>query len=717
MRYRRLVSSLVFLFSLGSGSFFLHLVQEKSSQKQKISLSHIVASEAAVIERRLSNALSSTYILAQEVRTTKGNFPHFNRYAEGVMRWVDGVSNLQLAPKGIISHVYPLKGNEKAIGHNILVDDRRRDEALLAIEMRMLTLAGPFELLQGGIAVIGRNPVFITDNGVERFWGFTSALVFLDDLFSMTGLQALEDQGYSFTLSKNYQHVEKENIFSRSVNDLHGVVEVSVVNVPNATWMLRVSQPSVKSMGWFVIWFFGVAAVSTVLALLVYRVLQEPERLRQLVLEKTKKLEYLAFHDSLTGLMNRHLLYKEMEKIIPSNDKKNKLSAVLYIDLDDFKRINDTMGHDAGDDVLKEIAQRMKLLIKDIGVISRLGGDGFVILLTDIQSPRDAENIANQLMHVFTRAITATDRVLVVTASIGIVISPDDGVLIEDLLLKADLALYSSKSTGKHRYTFYNQTMQNKMIARLDIEEGIREGLARDQFYLAFQPIVCFKTNDTVKFEALIRWEHPTKGLLYPNSFIEISEKTGLIVPIGKVVLQKACDFINRCKAMNKVMPVVTVNVSPRQFSEAGFVKDVTDIVRLAGVLPKYIQLEITESVLMADVEKGIHIMNTLKQEGFLFLMDDFGTGYSSLSQLKQLPVSTLKIDRSFITDSAEDYKIVAAIVAMASELGINVIAEGIETETHLHLLKSSGCQFGQGYLFSRPMPEKYVLLEKSVCA
>lgn len=717
MRSRRLVSLFVFIFSLGLGIFFIDLMGEKSNQEQKMQLSHLVFSEAAGIERRLYHALSSTYILAQEVRTTGGHFPHFNRYAHDVIRWVGGVSNVQLAPNGVISHIYPLEGNEKAIGHDILVDDSRREEAILAVEMRSLTLAGPFELLQGGVAIIGRNPVFIHDDGIEKFWGFTSALIFLDDLLATTGLHDLEEKGYSYTLSKKNNVTDTEYVFSQSKNVLQDAVEKSIVNVPNAHWVLRISQQPVKTVGWLFAWFFCVFLMSLLLALLVYRLLKKPEHLRKIVLEKNKALKHLALHDSLTGLMNRHLLYEEIEKNIVLSQQKEACFALLYIDLDDFKRINDTMGHDAGDNVLKEMTRRMISVVKSVGIISRLGGDGFVILLTDVPSKSEVEKIASQLICALSEIITLSNRELVVTASMGIVFSPRDVLLAEDLLLQADLALCVSKNTGKNKYAFHSQAMQNQMISRLDIEEGIREGLERDQFYLAFQPIVCFKTEKTIKYEALIRWDHPEKGLLYPDSFIEVSEQTGLIVPLGNRVLQKACEFIKHCQAMNTFTPIITVNVSPRQFSETGFVDEVKNIVQQAGISTQYIQLEITESVLMEDVNKGIETMNALKQEGFLFLMDDFGTGYSSLSQLKQLPVNALKIDRSFISDMEEDYKIIAAIIAMASELGIEVIAEGIETERHLTLLKENGCQFGQGYLFSRPMPQEYIVLDKQIPA
>lgn len=706
---------MVFFFALSIGYYFVFSLNEKARQEQQLLLSHIVFSEAAAIERRLTYSLSSTYILAQEVRATQGDFSHFDQYASDIMHWMRGISNLQLAPDGVITQIYPLEGSEKAIGHNILDDDLRREEAVLAIKQSKLTLAGPFELIQGGVAVIGRNPVFINDHQGERFWGFTSALIFLEDLLGITALSSLEDQGYSFSLSRRDSVMGEEYEFARSTIPLHTSIAEAVVNVPNGKWRLKVGQKPAVDNTYSLFWLFCVGVVAVSLTLVARRVLEEPDRLRNLVLEKTESLQYLAFHDALTGLVSRRLLHEEMEQNLLLASRSGESLALLYIDLDDFKRINDTMGHDIGDVVLKEVAERMLLTVRDVDIVARLGGDEFAILLTDIGTSQDAAIVANTLIEVFSRRITVQGRDLVVTASIGIAVSPDDGLLASDLLLKADLALYSSKNKGKNKYAFYDQNMQKNMLARLDIEEGIRDALNNDQFYLVFQPIVAFASESAVEYEALIRWNHPEKGLLYPDSFIEVSEQTGLIVPMGKWVLEKACEFINTCKASNKVAPIITINVSPRQFSETGFVDDVKQITHDAGVAAHHIQLEITESVVMEDVNKGINTMQTLKDDGFLFLMDDFGTGYSSLSQLKKLPVNTLKIDRSFIIDIAhdkEDLQIVAAIVAMASKLGLDVIAEGIETREQLAFLKQIGCKLGQGYLFSRPVEKEQLILE-----
>ncbi len=714
MNSRWLVSTTVFLFSLVVGLYFIYGVHQKSYQEQQLLLSHIVYAEAASIERRLSHSLSATYILAQEVRATKGSFEHFNQYAADVLRWVDGVSNLQLAPQGVISQIYPLEGNEKAIGHNILKDDNRKEEALAAVSHRTLTLAGPFELIQGGVAIIGRNPVFVYSGEQEQFWGFTSALIFLDDLLASTHLKRLEAENYSFTLSKKIDaNSAEENVFARSDSDIQGLVVERLVNIPNGQWILRVSQRPLDNRRLLILWAFCAVSVAIMLAFLTHRFLQEPDRLREQVNQKTKELNFLAFHDSLTGAASRRYLYQEMEKKLRYASTQEML-ALLYIDLDDFKRINDSMGHDVGDYVLKEIVDRMKQVVSNEDTIARLGGDEFAILLSNVEDKCYVDDLAEDVLKTITQPVKFHHRELVVTASIGVALSPYHAITVTDLLLKADLALYASKNQGKNQSVFYHQSMQNKMITRVDVEEGIRQGILNDQFYLVFQPIVDLQSERVIKYEALIRWQHPNKGVLYPNSFIEIAEETGLIVDLGKFVLEKACEFINDCKHSNQPTPIVTINVSPMQFSQSHFVEDVQRITDSTGVNPHHIQLEITESVLMSDVENGVRTMQTLKDKGFLFLMDDFGTGYSSLSQLKQLPVNTLKIDRSFIRDidsDKSDYQIVAAIVALAAQLNIDVVAEGIENEKQLALLRKVGCYLGQGYWFSRPVEGEVLLV------
>ena len=698
----------VFLLLLAMGLYFIFSSNERARHEQQILLSHIVATEAASIERRLSHSLSTTYILAQEVRRTNGNMTNFHQYAKDIIRWVGGVSNLQLAPDGIIKDIHPLEGNEKAIGHNILVDDKRRDEALLAVKERRLTLAGPFTLVQGGVGVIGRNPVFLDRSDREKFWGFTSALIYLDDLLQSTDLKTLEAKGYRFVLEKQEDKTGEWRPFSRSKHDLDQTFVESIVNVPNGFWRIKLSRGVSSSSLWQLLLLLIVLIVAALGAYLTYRVLLEPIKLRRLVKEKTKELEYLAFHDALTGLASRSLLQEKINEHIQRVKHTDAIIGLLYFDLDDFKRINDTMGHDMGDQLLQEIALRLQRCVcPEIDVVSRIGGDEFAILLAGINSKKDAEMVANRLINTIAEVIKLRHREVLMMASIGIAIGPEDGLLAEELLLNADLALYAAKNNGKNQYKFFNPQMRQKMMSMLDIEEGLREGIKQDQFFLVFQPIVSMSSKETIKFEALVRWENPTKGVIYPGTFIEGAEQTGLIVPMGWQILEKACEFINQYSDRYQKTPTVAINVSPRQFMEADFVTRVRETLASHAISPEYIILEVTESMLMEDIDHALVIMDQLRKDGMQFSMDDFGTGYSSLAQLKQLPVSSIKIDRSFIMDigsQKECLQIVEAIIAMSHKLGLEVVAEGIETQQQSDLLEQMGCQMGQGYLFSRPV-------------
>ena len=433
------------------GLYFIFSSNERARHEQQILLSHIVTTEAASIERRLTHSLSTTYILAQEVRRTKGNMTNFHQYAKDIIHWMGGVSNLQLAPDGIIQKVHPLQGNEQAIGHNILVDDKRRDEALLAVKERRLTLAGPFELVQGGVAVIGRNPVFLQLGDGERFWGFTSALIYLDDLLKSTDLETLEAKGYRFVLEKQEDKTGQWRQFSRSKLEIGQTFVESIVNVPNGFWRIKLSPGVVASSWWSLLKLVIALVVAALGTYFTYRILLEPIKLRRLVKEKTKELEYLAFHDALTGLASRSLLREKINEHLERVKDTDNILGVLYVDLDNFKRINDTMGHDMGDQLLQEIAFRIQSCVSHgADVVSRIGGDEFAILLTKVNSKKDAEVVAGKLINSIAEVIKLPHQEVVMMASVGITTAPEDGRLAEELLLNADLALYAAKNNGKN---------------------------------------------------------------------------------------------------------------------------------------------------------------------------------------------------------------------------------------------------------------------------
>lgn len=429
----------------------------------------------------------------------------------------------------------------------------------------------------------------------------------------------------------------------------------------------------------------------------------------------------LAYYDELTELPNRELFSQSLERTIRRAQQNNQQFAVLFVDLDRFKRINDTLGHSIGDQLLKDVAGRLAKCIRSTDSIAhlkhgstetirlaRLGGDEFVVKLYGIDSETTVATIATRIISELTPPFTCGGHQFVVTPSIGIALYPQDGKTGEQLLMNADSAMYSAKNLGRNNFKFYSETMRTKSLHRLDLENQIRAAIDEGQFSLHFQPKVDAQTCRLVGAEALIRWQHPVRGAIAPTDFIPIAEETGLIVPIGRWVLREACRQVNAWSATSVGAVPVSINISSHQFRDGGLGNDVIDAIVEAGIKARFVELEITESALLQDVDRTLVELRALKKLGISLSIDDFGTGYSSLSYLKRFPIDTIKIDRSFVKDlhvDADDAAICAAILAMASQLGLKVVAEGVETREQLEFLRSHGCHHIQGYLFGKPQP------------
>ena len=421
-------------------------------------------------------------------------------------------------------------------------------------------------------------------------------------------------------------------------------------------------------------------------------------------------LEYQANHDSLTGLANRNLLTDRIEQGIALAKRHKSILGVMLLDLDHFKLINDASGHLAGDALLKEVANRLRDCVRETDTVARLGGDEFVIILTDLPQPDDIDQIAQKLLTALARPIEVAGRDVFVTASIGASFYPRDGDHGEILLRYADMAMYRVKEHGRNSVRQFVPEMGSAAISRLDMEAAMRRGLERGEFLLHYQPKIDLSSHRIIGAEALIRWQHPQIGLVHPIEFIHLAEETGLIIPLGEWVVKEVCLQQVRWREQGLAPMKIGINMSARQFRQEDLAERIAAVFASTQADPTQFILELTESMVMHDVDSNLVALRALKQLGVSLSLDDFGTGYSSLSYLRRFPIDELKIDRSFITDihtSPDDAAIAGAIVAMARSLGLSVVAEGVETKEQADLLVSMGCNQIQGNYFARPMPER----------
>ena len=424
--------------------------------------------------------------------------------------------------------------------------------------------------------------------------------------------------------------------------------------------------------------------------------------------EAQNQINFLAHHDALTQLPNRALFHERFSHALMHAKREEVSLALLFIDLDRFKTVNDTLGHPVGDQVLLEVSRRMSQVIRASDTLARLSGDEFVLLLEEETSAQHVGVVANKLMQLFSQAMHIGEHELVVTASIGICLYPNDGDDPDVLIRHADRAMYEAKQQGRNTYRFFTKALSEGAFERLMMENHLRHALKRGELTLHYQPQVDLETLQLQGVEALVRWQHPEQGMIPPGLFIPLAEEIGIIGDIGAWVLHTACQQISAWDREGFIVPRIAVNLSVQQINREGLIQLVTDELGNSDLLPERLELEVTESMLMRDPDLSRAILSELKGLGVKFAIDDFGTGYSSLAYLKLLPLDRLKIDQSFVQDIGRDDNdeaIVKAIIALSENLGLEAVAEGVEEEGQAQFLKSEGGRSAQGYLFSRPLP------------
>jgi diguanylate cyclase (GGDEF)-like protein/PAS domain S-box-containing protein len=425
-----------------------------------------------------------------------------------------------------------------------------------------------------------------------------------------------------------------------------------------------------------------------------------------------EEIQYQATHDSLTGLPNRLMFSQLLNHAIQSARRYTRQFAVLFIDLDRFKIINDTLGHTAGDQLLQEIAMRLKQTLRTVDVVARLGGDEFVILIEELSDLIQVETVAGKILSAVIKPVNLMNEECRVTASIGISVFPKDAEDEQSLLKNADIAMYLAKEEGKNNYQFYSEDILSKSIERLSIETNLHFALERNELSLHYQAKVDFKTNAITGVEALLRWQNPYLGSVTPTQFIPVAEESGLIIPIGRWVLKTACAQNVAWQQQGLPAVCMAVNLSLRQLTDDNLIDDIRTALNDSGMTPNLLELEITESMVMHNPTRMIAVLAKIKNLGVRLAIDDFGTGYSSLAQIKHFPIDTLKVDRSFIHNipqDAEDKAITEAIIAMGKTLSLTVVAEGVETVEQMNFLSDHSCDEMQGFYFSKPIaPEQF---------
>ncbi len=425
--------------------------------------------------------------------------------------------------------------------------------------------------------------------------------------------------------------------------------------------------------------------------------------------ESEDRIKHRAFHDPLTELPNRLLFQDRLLQAIAHAKRSHDQLAIMFMDVDHFKNLNDTLGHHTGDIFLHQLASQLTEIIRVEDTVSRMGGDEFTILLTQISSEADAASIADKILTLFKKPFNLGGHSIHLGASIGIALYPNDGSDTDTLIRNADTAMYHAKEQGRNNYQFFTSEMESRVRERVILEADLRKGLDRDEFTLYYQPIYDLKTEAIMGFEALIRWQHPESGFVSPDKFIPIAEERGLIIPIGEWVLRTACQQLNQWNRQGHSKLYMSINISAHQFTKKDFICTVNEILGKSGFRPEQLIFEITETAMMDNVGYTIQTLKQLRTMGIQIAMDDFGTGYSSFTYLKQLPIDILKLDHTFMRDVMHDpdsAEIAASIIDLAKKLRLKVIAEGIETTEQLEFLKQHQCARGQGYLFSRPLPQ-----------
>ncbi|MDZ7791337.1 MAG: EAL domain-containing protein [Xanthomonadales bacterium] len=682
---------------------FIQGEQQRDADLQRFVALQELAAYRARVEGHLNANLISVRTLRAEIALSPDLDPErFERLVSELLTADLHTRHIAAAPDLVIRHIYPLEGNEAALGFDYRESPGQLSSIQAAIEAGDIVIDGPVDLVQGGKALIGRLPVYEREGG--EMWGVISVVIDHERLFRDSGL--MERQRWNVGLRGLDGTGNAGDVILGEPGWWDQEPVTVPVDLPVGSWELAAVPPlgdwerPLLSYHWQ--WLAG-TAVNLALSLLIFGLLISRRRLQ----DALSTISHQARFDSLTDLPNREYFAYQLGEAIHRARREQSRFGLLFIDLDHFKEINDSLGHEAGDELLRAIAVRIGGVLRGQDVVGRFGGDEFVVLLHELADPVDAEIVANKVIQVLHPVISIKGHDVTIDGSVGIAVYPEDGHSAGDLLKHADLAMYAAKAAGRGTSHFFNESLRQQAESHLNLHNEIKRGLAENQFLVYYQPIVDAQGRRLVGAEALLRWQHPRRGLLGPAAFIPVAERTGMIRELGNFVLRQVCrDFDSMLRAGLDIG--LAVNRSSREFNDRRTVMRWLEIIDASRMPRDHLIFEITESVLMPDKDRQHRLLRRLNAEGIRLAIDDFGQGYSSVTYLKKFPVGQIKIDRVFVedmTESAERHALVEALVKMARALQLEVVAEGVETAEQAEQLAALGCNMLQGFFFGRPMP------------
>lgn len=703
LRWSKVLSTVIFILIM---LLFLTLAwREYTNQKSLAKLSHLSNFQQAAAQignilnrNKLDLQLFQHYII-NKPDITEAEFVDF---AKVLINGEAQISHIALAPKLKIKYIYPLEKNKAALNLNYQKNEDQYPDIAKAMSENKIILSGPVNLIQGGKALIFRVPVILADG---RPWGLISLVINIEGLMKQAGVLKFADNNQISLINLTMDNAKSNQVLWANVSKASVKSQKFIINLSPNRLMLKVSPVEsllMNSSKVMSISLFGFM-ISLLISLIFYYILKTRNDLEQL----SDKNQKLAFCDALTGLNSRVAFQMQVERDVSLCQRTNQKFALVYIDIDDFKRINDVLGHQVGDQLLIEIAHRLKVNLREMDFFSRLGGDEFAALIREFEGlDQIISKVTKRLLEQFERPFTVNHNTISLSASIGIAVYPFAGRTADVLLKNADIAMYQAKALGKNQFVIFTEHLDKEIKRIQTIELFLNKAIENKELYLAYQPIVDFKTGTLYGAETLIRWQNPTINSPGPDEFIPIAELSNLIHKLGDWIIKNAIKeyrtFIQKHDLINFKL---SINISAKQFQSETFISELVSILNETGLPPHNLILEITETCLMANVEQTAEKLQQLHQMGVAIALDDFGKGYSSLVYLKNLPIDYIKIDKEFVSEisTVKGESIVELMILLAKNLKMKVIAEGIEQAEQYQAIKDNDCDFGQGYLMAKP--------------